>query len=128
MTDCNRDPVTFSSLGCTSVVADFLGERLTSDAGALLSREIGERIGLFEALNQAIPDPQDPRLIIHDQKAMLAHRIIAIALGVECKNQSRVAATWPIRKLIGSERPQARSEPTHGRPDRDALPRPSNAK
>ena len=33
MTDCNRDPVTFSSLGFKSVVADFLGGRLTSDAG-----------------------------------------------------------------------------------------------
>ena len=42
MTDCNRDPVTFSSLGSKAVVADFLGGRLTSDAGALLLREIGE--------------------------------------------------------------------------------------
>ena len=69
MTDCNRDPVVFSSIGSKSVVADFLGGRLTSDAGALLLREINERIGLFEALDQAIPDPRDPRFIINNQNA-----------------------------------------------------------
>ena len=52
MTDCNREPLTFSSLGSKAVVADFLGGRLTSDAGALLLREIGEQIGLFEALDR----------------------------------------------------------------------------
>lgn len=58
MTDCNRQTLSFSTLGSKAVVADFLGGRLTSDAGALLLREAGESIGLFQALNQAIPDPR----------------------------------------------------------------------
>ena len=102
MTDCNRDPVTFSSLGSKSIVADFLGGRLTCDAGALLLREIGERIGLFEALNQAIPDPRDPRFIIHEQKEMLAQRIIAIALGYEDLNDHQTLRNDPaLQAAVG---------------------------
>ena len=41
MADCNRQPLAFSSLGSKAVVADFLSGRLTSDAGALLLREVG---------------------------------------------------------------------------------------
>src|SRR5215470_10203073 len=80
MSDCTRRPLAFSSLGTKAVVADFQGGRLTSDAGALLLREAGEAIGLFRALDRAIPDPCDPVLIVHDQRALIAQRIIAGAV------------------------------------------------
>jgi Transposase DDE domain group 1 len=106
MTDCNRDRVAFSSIGSKSVVADFLGGRLTSDAGALLLREIDERIGLFGALNQAIPDPRDPRFIIHDQKEMLAQRIIAIALGYEDLNDHQTLRNDPALQAAAGRVPE----------------------
>ena len=81
MTDCNAEPLYFSTLGPKAVVADFQGGRLTTDAGALLLREVAEKIGLFDALNAAIPDPRSPAFIIHDQRAMIAQRVTAIALG-----------------------------------------------
>jgi Transposase DDE domain group 1 len=95
MTDCNRPTLSFSSLGPKSVVADFLGGRLTSDAGALLLREAGEATGLFQALDQIIPDPRDPALITHDQRTLLAQRIIAIALGYEDLNDHLALRTDP---------------------------------
>ena len=100
MTDCNRKPLSFSSLGSKSVVADFLGGQLTSDAGALLLREVGQKIGLFEALDQAIPDPRHPVYIVHDQESMIAQRVVAIALGYEDLNDHQPYATtrpskWP---------------------------------
>jgi hypothetical protein len=57
LTDCHRQPLTFSRLGPKSVGADFRGGRLTSDAGALRLREVGQRTGLFEAIDAVIPDP-----------------------------------------------------------------------
>jgi hypothetical protein len=83
MTDCSRDTLLFSRLGPKAVVADFRGGRLTTDAGALLLREVGRRLGLFEALDRAIPDPRSAPLVVHDQVTMLAQRITAIALGYE---------------------------------------------
>jgi hypothetical protein len=95
MTDCNRPTLSFSSLGPKALVADFQGGRLTSDAGALLLREAGEATGLFRALDQVIPDPRDPALIVHDQRTLIAQRIIALALGYEDLNDHQALRTDP---------------------------------
>ncbi len=86
MTECNDDPLHFASIGPKPVVADFNGGRLTTDAGALLLRELGQRLGLFDALDRVIPDPRWLPIVVHDQKAMLTQRIVAIALGYEDLN------------------------------------------
>ena len=86
MTHCNRIPLPFSSLNRQQGVADFAGGSLTSDAGALLLREVDSRLGLLEALNCAIPDPRDPAAISHAQLTLLAQRVCGIALGDEDLN------------------------------------------
>ena len=99
MTDCNRDPLTFSSIGPKSVVADFLGGRLTSDAGAILLREVGQSTGLLDAINEAIPDPRNPVFIVHDQRSMIAQRVMAIALGYEDLNDHQTLRADPALQL-----------------------------
>jgi hypothetical protein len=105
MTDCNRDPLVFSSLGSKSVVADFLGGRLTSDAGALLLREIGQKTGLFEAIDAVIPDPRNPVFVVHQQKSMIAQRIVAIALGYEDLNDHQTLRADPALQLAAGRLP-----------------------
>ena len=109
MTDCNRQTLTFSSLGPKAVVADFRGGRLTSDAGALLLREAGEATGLFRALDRAIPDPRDPALIVHDQRTLIAQRIIALALGYEDLNDHQALRTDPALQLAAGAVPDEES-------------------
>ena len=75
MTECNDKSMSFSRVGRREVVADFLGGRLTSDAGVLLLKEVDHRIGLLDAVNDAIPDPRDPLVTVHKQQTMLAQRI-----------------------------------------------------
>src|SRR5262245_2649523 len=86
MTHCNRPDVPFSSLNRQQLVADFAGGALTSDAGALLLREVDRRLGLLDALDRAIPDPRDPDAITHAQRTLLAQRVFGIALGYEDLN------------------------------------------
>jgi Transposase DDE domain group 1 len=105
MTHCNRESLTFSSLGPKSVVADFLGGRLTSDAGAILLREVGERTGLFDAISEVIPDPRNPVFIVHDQKSMIAQRIIALALGYEDLNDHQTLRSDPALQLAAGRVP-----------------------
>src|SRR6516165_4582474 len=105
MTDCNRQPLTFSSLGSKSVIADFLGGRLTSDAGALLLREVGRKPGLFQAIAAAIPDPRNPIFVIHDQQSMIAQRIVAIALGYEDLNDHQTLRADPAVQLAAGRAP-----------------------
>lgn len=89
MTECNTNGIDFTRLGRRQVVADFLGGRLTTDAGSLLLREVDRHIGLMDAINECIPDPRDPRYTIHDQRAMLTQRIVSIALGYEDLNDQQ---------------------------------------
>jgi Transposase DDE domain group 1 len=105
MTDCNRDPLVFSRLGSKSIVADFLGGWLTTDAGALLLREVADRLKLFEAFDAAIPDPRNPVFIIHDQKAMLAQRVIALALGYEDLNDHQTLRIDPALQIAAGKVP-----------------------
>jgi hypothetical protein len=86
MTDCTRQPLLFTSLGKQKIVADFDGGRLTSDAGGLLLREVDGRVGLTEALAEALADPRDPAKITHDRRTLLAQRIFGMALGYEDLN------------------------------------------
>src|SRR6185312_9432698 len=109
MTHCNRDPLYFSRRGSKTVVADFQGGRLTTDGGALLLGEVADRIGLFDALDAAIPDPRDPRFIIHDQRVLLAQRVTAIALGYEDLNDHRSLRTDPVLQVVAGRAPEPES-------------------
>jgi hypothetical protein len=131
MTDCSRDTLLFSRLGPKALVADFRGGRLTTDAGALLLRELDRRLGLFEALDRAIPDPRWPPLVVHDQVTMLAQRITAIALGYEDLNDHQTLRSDPALQLAAGQVPDEgrtlASPPTlcrlENRVDRAALVR-----
>ena len=129
MTDCNRQALPFASIGSKAVVADFRGGRLTTDAGALLLREVDDRLGLFDALDAAIPDPRHPVFIVHQQRAMLAQRITAIALGYEDLNDHQTLRADPVLQVAAGTSPDAdstlASPPTlcrlENRVDRKAL-------
>jgi len=103
MTDCNTQPLLFSSLGSKKIHADFNGGSLTSDAGAVLLREVDKRIRLINAIDRCIPDPRNQFFIAHDQKTMLAQRIFGIALGYEDLNDHQSLRQDPLFQII-SER------------------------
>jgi hypothetical protein len=105
MTECTRQPLLFSSLGRQQVVGDFDGGRLTSDAGALLLREVDRRIGLTAALAEALTDPRDPAKIRHDRHTLLAQRIFGIALGYEDLNDHLTLRQDPLFAVLADRRP-----------------------
>ena len=47
-TDCKAQSLLFQDLGSRKVVADFSGGTLSSDAGALLLREVDANLGLTQ--------------------------------------------------------------------------------
>jgi hypothetical protein len=102
-TDCNTSRLLFSSLQRKKIQADFNGGSLTSDAGALLLRELDRRVGLIDAINSCIPDPRNPFYTIHTQRTMLAQRIFGIALGYEDLNDHQSLRDDPLFQIL-SER------------------------
>src|SRR3954447_7858743 len=129
MTHCNRDPLEFSRRGPKTVVADFQGGRLTTDAGALLLGEVADRSGLFDALDATIPDPRHPLFIAHHQRTMIAQRVLAIALGYEDLNDHQTLRADPALQTAAGLAPDPElplsSPPTlcrlENRVDREAL-------
>jgi hypothetical protein len=103
MTDCNTQTFPFASLNNKKIQADFNGGSLTSDAGALLLRELDKHLGLIDAINNCIPDPRNQFFIAHKQRTMLAQRIFGIALGYEDLNDHQSLRDDPLFQII-SER------------------------
>ena len=106
MTKCIDKSLSFSSVGRREIVADFLGGRLTSDAGILLLREVDQRIGLIDAINDAIPDPRDPLMTVHKQRTMLTQRIFSIALGYEDLNDQQTMRTDAALQVASGVAPE----------------------
>ncbi len=97
MTECNRNPITFSRVRRRALVADFSGGAITSDAGVRLLREADRRIGVRDAVNAAIPDPRNSALVKHPKRTMLAQRVFGLVLGYEDLNDHlrlRVDLVW----------------------------------
>ncbi|HKB39117.1 MAG TPA: transposase [Gemmataceae bacterium] len=85
--------------------ADFSAGAVTTDAGALLLREADRRLGLLDALDQAIPDPRNPDLITHPQRALLAQRVFGIACGYEGLNDHQALRQDPLWQVLAQYSP-----------------------
>ena len=104
MTECTADRVEFSSLGRKKIQADFQGGTISSDAGAVLLREMDRQLGLIDTINDIIADPRDPRYITHSQRSMIAQRIFAIALGYEDGNDHQDLRNDPLFQILADRR------------------------
>ena len=94
-------------LGRKKLAADFQGGDLTSDGGLPLLREVDRRIGLIDQLSAAIRDPRDPERIEHDQRTLLAQRILAIAAGYEDLNDHDTLRTDTLLQALTDRRLKA---------------------
>jgi len=68
------------------IAVRFDGGKLTSDAGAVLLRQVDQKLHLTERVNALIHDRRDPFYTVHQQRDLIAQRIFAIALGYEDVN------------------------------------------
>jgi hypothetical protein len=68
------------------VLGRFDGGAISSDGGAILLRQIDRRIRLLERVDRLIPDPRNPFIIEHQQRTLLAQRVLGIACGWEDLN------------------------------------------
>ena len=116
-TECKAKSYRFQDLGKRQVVADFEGGRLTSDAGAVLLRQVEERFGVIEQLAACFEDHRDPGLIEHSVRDLVAQRVMALALGYEDLNDHDELRRDPLlalavgkRDLLGEGRFRERDE------------------
>jgi hypothetical protein len=83
MTECNPTDVQFHPSGGREVVSMFDGGKISSDAGALLLRELELRTGIVRSFADCFVDHRDPGLIEHSVYELVLQRVGALALGYE---------------------------------------------
>lgn len=105
MTRCNTKNIVWNSQNRRQIKSDFQGGRLVSDGGLLLLRQIDQRIGLTDAIANAIIDPRDPTKIQHTQSAMIAARVHAMSAGYEDLNDHDVLRRDPMLQLCAGVEP-----------------------
>ncbi len=81
MTDCNSEPLHFSPLNSKKMCGNFDGGTITSDAGALLLREIDQTMQITKRFASVITDTRNPNYVEHTAEALLKQRTYALALG-----------------------------------------------
>jgi Transposase DDE domain group 1 len=78
----------------------FDAPHISSDGGALLLRQMDDRLGLSERFAALLPDERDPRKVKHDRREQVRQRLYQIALGYPDCND----ATWlrqdPLLKRV----------------------------
>ena len=76
----------FDDLGSRRVQADFSGGTLSSDAGALLLRQVDRSLGLTQSLALCFGDGRNQFWVEHSVQELLRQRIYGTALGYEDVN------------------------------------------
>ena len=84
--ECSEKSFVFQPLQRRQVVARFDGGRITSDAGALLLREVDRVTSIIEKFAACFSDLRDPERIEHQVRELVAQRVYALALGYEDLN------------------------------------------
>lgn len=86
MTECIPSAFAFQDLGSREVLAAFDGGRVTSDAGALLLRELEAKFGFIDSFAACFTDHRDAERLDHPLVDLLKQRIFGLCLGYEDLN------------------------------------------
>ena len=86
MTECIPPSFAFQPLGKRDVLAAFDGGHITSDAGALLLREVDAKFGFLDAFAACFTDHRDAERIEHPLVDLLKQRVFGLCLGYEDLN------------------------------------------
>lgn len=117
MTDCNRLTLGFHPALPVHVECD--APETSSDGGALLLRQMDERLKLTEQLASCIPDTRDPSRVVHTRLEQLRQRVYQMALGYEDCNDANTLRRDPLLKVACSRLPDEHrglsSQPTLSR-------------
>jgi hypothetical protein len=100
MTECNQSSFRFEEHFSRQVTARFDGGQQTSDAGALLLREVDRRLNLLPRFAACFIDGRDPKRIDHPVQEMVSQRAYGIALGYEDLNDHEHLRHDPLLAVL----------------------------
>jgi Transposase DDE domain group 1 len=88
------------------IEAAFDAERISSDGGALLLRQVDDRLGLSAGVAGCLPDDRRAHQVIHPRVEQVRQRLYQIALGYPDCNDADTLRTDPVLKAACGRLPQ----------------------
>ncbi len=104
MTECSAE-LTLGFHPQLPVHLDFNGPEISSDAGALLLRQMDDRLGLTAGFAACLEDSRDRSRIVHDRHEQTRQRLYQIALGYEDCNDADTLRHDPLLKSVCDRTP-----------------------
>lgn len=104
MAQCSTERLVFERHESRRVAAAFDGGRITSDAGALLLREVEQRFGIVRQFAECFTDHRNPQKIDFSVDQLLAQRVMGLALGYEDLNDHDQLRHDPLLALVCGRR------------------------
>jgi Transposase DDE domain group 1 len=104
MTECNQTQLAFEAHFSRQVVAEFRGERLTTDGGGLLLRSVDRKIHLLPRVVSCFHDGRARQRIEHELSVLLGQRIYGLALGYEDLNDHEQLRHDPLLAVMAGQR------------------------
>lgn len=92
--------LTLGFLGQQPLVIDFDAPDVSSDGGAILVREVDDRLGVTRWFAEALADDRVPARVLHDRWEQCRQRIYQISLGYEDCNDSNTLRHDPMLKTV----------------------------
>jgi len=125
MTECSSTPTQagFSFFRPRQVTVTFDEGEITTDAGALLLRQLDDQVGLTAALAETLQDWRNPIFIVHSFHEMVRERVFGIAQGYEDCNDAATLRQEALFKAIcrGKDDEALASQPTLSRFENRAV-------
>jgi len=103
-TECNTDRFDFQPLQKREVLGICDGGAITSDAGALLLREVEAKRAIIARFAACFTDHRDPELIEHAVEHLIAQRVYGLALGYEDLNDHDQLRHDPLMAVLVGKR------------------------
>jgi Transposase DDE domain group 1 len=103
MTECIQSRFRFAKHFSREVVGKFSGGRMSSDGGALLLREVDQKMNLLPRFSQCFLDGRNSDLIEHSVEQMLAQRVYGLALGYEDLNDHEQLRHDPLLAVLAGK-------------------------
>jgi len=95
-----------SKIGSKQVEISFSHDKISSDGGLLLLKEVEKQTGIIAALTQSIKDERHPSYIEHSLNEIISQRVYQIAAGYEDANDCNTLRDDNILKMSVGRNPQ----------------------
>ena len=112
MPNCTAEWLEFGRVGRCVIEANFEGGALSSDGGLLLLRQVDRRTGLSKAVADALHDPRNQDLIVHEMRDLVAQRLYALCCGYEDLNDHAALRSDPLMQTAVGRSRELGSSPT----------------